>query len=107
MAAITCPGIVNGWFTDRPARVLPRLAGVVPVKAKLRQRAGNRGRLLIGKLNPNPFAPIFGLLPVLTCSGRFLSFDLEFCLVVFMMFFLCSVRFRPLALHRKSPRNQG
>jgi hypothetical protein len=46
----------RGLVTKRPARVLPRLAFVVPMKAKLGQNSGDGGGLFLGKLNPNPFA---------------------------------------------------
>jgi len=45
---------------DRAARVLPNLPGVVPVKTKLGQNAGDRGRLLVGELNPDPIPSHFG-----------------------------------------------
>src|ERR1039458_7244385 len=38
------------------ARVLPKLASPVPMKAKLRQLRGHVARLLVLKLNPNPLA---------------------------------------------------
>jgi hypothetical protein len=48
---------------DLPARVLPDLAAVVPMKAKLRKFGGNLRWLLSFKLNPNPFANDFGQFP--------------------------------------------
>jgi hypothetical protein len=36
--------------------MLPNLPPSVPVKAKLRKRGGHVTRLLVVKLNPNPFA---------------------------------------------------
>ena len=40
--------------------MLPRLPGVVPMKAKLGQYARHGRRLLVRKLNPNPLANHFG-----------------------------------------------
>ena len=61
MAAVFLAGVNGGAFVViRAARVLPRLAGVVPMEAKLGQKAGDFGRLLPFKLNPNPFANHFG-----------------------------------------------
>jgi hypothetical protein len=40
--------------------VLPDLAAVVPMEAKLRQNRGDFAGLLSLKLNPNPFANDFG-----------------------------------------------
>jgi hypothetical protein len=42
--------------------MLPSLPGVVPMKAKLGENAGDRGRLLVGELNPNPLPNHFGQL---------------------------------------------
>ena len=61
MAAVFLAGVNGGAFVAiRAARVLPRLAGVVPLETELRQNAGDFGRLLPVKLNPNPFANHFG-----------------------------------------------
>jgi hypothetical protein len=46
-----------------PARVLPNLAAVVPMKAKLREFGGDLRWLLAFKLNPNPLANDFGQFP--------------------------------------------
>ncbi len=42
-----------------PARMLPSLAGHIPVKTKLRKNTGDLGRLLLRELNPNPLANHF------------------------------------------------
>lgn len=61
MAAVFLAGVNAGaLLTIRAARVLPRLAGVVPMETKLGQNAGDFGRLLPVKLNPNPLANHFG-----------------------------------------------
>ena len=39
---------------NRPARVLPRLLGIIPMEAKLGQDARDCRRLFAGELNPNP-----------------------------------------------------
>ena len=61
MAAVFLAGVNGGALVGiRAARVLPSLAGVVPMETKLGQNASNFGRLLLLKLNPNPFANHFG-----------------------------------------------
>ena len=61
MAAVFLAGVNAGaLFAIRAARVLPRLAAVVPMEPQFRQNAGDFGRLLPVKLNPNPFANHFG-----------------------------------------------
>ncbi len=54
---------------DRAARVLPRLPGVVPMEAKFGKNAGDRRRLLVGELNPNPLPDHFGNLEEAGCFG--------------------------------------
>ena len=46
-----------------PARVLPDLAAVVPMKTKLREFGGDLRWLLAFKLHPNPLANHFGQFP--------------------------------------------
>ena len=61
MAAVFLAGVNGGALvSNHAARVLPRLAGVVPMETKLGQNAGDFGRLLLLELNPNPFANHFG-----------------------------------------------
>jgi hypothetical protein len=53
VTAVTLAWVIRRPFVgNRAARVLPRLAGVVPMKAKLGQNARNARRLFVGKLNP-------------------------------------------------------
>ena len=52
--------IIGAVVNNRSARVLPRLAFVVPMKAKLGQCRSDGNGLLAVKLNPNPFADDFG-----------------------------------------------
>ena len=60
------PLLLNG-----PARVLPCLPGVVPMEAKLGQNAGDRRRLLVRKLNPDPLPDHFGqVVPAHTADGN-------------------------------------
>jgi len=54
-------GILLAWINPSAgaklaARVLPNLPPPVPMKAKLRQLRRHVARLLLPKLNPNPFA---------------------------------------------------
>jgi len=61
IAAVTLAGVIVGAFGgNRAARVLPCLAGVVPVKAQFGQLLADVGGGNLGKLNPNPFADDFG-----------------------------------------------
>ena len=53
-------GVFLAAFGNMSARVLPDLALVVPMKAKLRQSPRNLGRLLLREGNPNPLADNFG-----------------------------------------------
>jgi hypothetical protein len=46
-------------IAEQTTRMLPRLAALVPMEAKLSQNAGDCGRLLLGKLYPHPFANHF------------------------------------------------
>ena len=45
------------------ARVLPTLAGAIPVEAKLRERLAHGGRGLLAERNPNPLPDNLGHLP--------------------------------------------
>jgi hypothetical protein len=47
---------LTGAGAKLPARVLPNLSPAIPMKAKLRKLGGHGARLLLPKLNPNPFA---------------------------------------------------
>jgi len=48
-----------GFNRNCPARVLPNLPDIVPMKAKLGQNSGDFCRLFLGELNPNPLANHF------------------------------------------------
>ncbi len=61
---VSCPMV-----TIDPARVLPRLAGAVPMEAKLGENASHFGGLLARKLNPDPFADDLGSLKELWRLG--------------------------------------
>src|SRR5688572_23890143 len=60
VAAISLARVIGrGCNRNRAARMLPRLAVAVPMKAKLGQRSGDFAGLLLGKSNPNPLANNF------------------------------------------------
>ena len=57
-------------MAERPEGVLPSLAGVVPMKAKLGKRGSDFTGLLVGELNPDPTADNLGHVEE---SGRFIA----------------------------------
>ena len=60
---ILLAGVAGTGEAELAARVLPTLAGAVPVKAKLGQRLADGLRRLLGEGNPNPLADNLGKLP--------------------------------------------
>src|SRR5689334_4184719 len=53
---------INRLALEHAARVLPRLAAAVPMKAKLRKLGGDLLLLRLGERDPNPLAHDFGQL---------------------------------------------
>jgi hypothetical protein len=69
VAAVTLARVERDpLFSHAPAWVLPRLPGVVPMKPKLGQNAGDGRGLLVRELNPNPLPNNLGNLEK---AGRF------------------------------------
>ena len=63
MAAVFLAGVNAGaLLTIGAARVLPKLALVVPVETKLGESGRDGRRLAVGELNPNPRADNLGAL---------------------------------------------
>ena len=68
-SAILGAGVSGGALGESAAGVLPRLASVVPMEAKLREGRGDFAGLLLGELNPDPLADYFGQLVEARCLG--------------------------------------
>ena len=60
---ILLAGVAAAAQAELAARVLPTLAGAVPMKAKLGERLADFGGWLLGEGNPNPLADNLGQLP--------------------------------------------
>jgi hypothetical protein len=61
VAAVLLPGVGSAAFGgELAARVLPTLAGIIPVKAELRQLAAHGLGGLLGEGDPNPLADNLG-----------------------------------------------
>jgi hypothetical protein len=56
-------GVATAGEPELAARMLPRLAGAVPMEAKLRQSLADGGRGLLAERNPNPLADYLGQFP--------------------------------------------
>ena len=56
-------GVACAAQAELAARMLPTLAGAIPVEAKLRQSLANGGRGGFAERNPNPLADNLGHLP--------------------------------------------
>ena len=61
VAAVTAARVIVRALTAKDsARVLPRLAALVPMEAELRKRVGDGLRLLLPECNPNPLPDNMG-----------------------------------------------
>jgi len=63
VGTVSAAGVEIDGIRDLAARVLPQLAAVVPMEAKLGQFSGNLAWLLAVELNPNPLPNYFCQFP--------------------------------------------
>jgi len=67
--AVFLAGVAGAALGHLAARVLPGLAGVVPMETKLRKLGGDFLGLAVGELNPEPLADNLGALIEGGCLG--------------------------------------